>query len=57
MPSVDDKTSVNKYDQFIGRYQDDEGNWLCELITQKDFDKFYMSGEGYEWLEGAFTKD
>jgi len=57
MPDDDDKTSVSRDREFAVRWQDEDGNWMIETMTNKTFDKFYIAGEGYEWLEGAFAEE
>jgi len=57
MPDDADKTSVSRDREFTVRWQDEDGNWMVETMTNKTFDKFYIVGEGYEWLEGAFAEE
>ena len=57
MPDINDKTSVSRDYEFVVRWQDEDGNWLIETMTNKTFDKFYIAVEGYEWLEGALEKE
>jgi hypothetical protein len=57
MPDDNDTLSVSRDREFVVRWRDDDGRWVFELMTNRDFDKFQIGGEGYEWLEDAFETE